>query len=805
MTELTQDRRLVFYDAGGTPYRPVRDGASGRSVFKIKPKGAGNRAVEAIHTEEWLEVARAMLIDGLAARCKAFTGGQVNYLRFGAEKLVRYELDTEIAQALGISTHGTVGDVAGVISRYSVEQAMDAFDHYHLNGNGEELFSSFGNPQDYWVRSTRDRQNRVYPTKPLVGHILKKTELSGGWGQSSGAASRLHNAGFIIVDQNDNPIPPPERYNHLMNGADRIRHCALNYFIEPARERGDPEVTIRAHDLAAAIGLNDAFPNICQSLGGEKFQQLARVPPPTYTEPNPSSSTIFTYKLAMLAEADPVTESLKPTAPAASNLILYGPPGTGKTFHTAWEAVRLCLGDEVAASLSGEENRSRLMAEYRRLMNDGRIEFVTFHQSMSYEEFVEGLRPTIGTDANPEGSAGFRLEPVPGIFQRIAMRAGASTGDSIRGDVETSRADESSITEGREPNRTALNRSRELPGDPDFGSQPGQQVESPLFTIGQWPEAKDGSYRRLARDEATRLTKEHPGGFTLKQFQDALVRAGGETGSVPTGGWETHNMPAWASHPNQGWLVNVRFGGGTSMIQHGDPDGGGRSGGAVGSGQTTGDSHVLIIDEINRANISKVFGELITLLEPDKRLGQRDEIRLTLPYSKQRFGVPPNLHIIGTMNTADRSIALLDTALRRRFAFRELMPDPSVLSGNVDGINLKKLLLLINERIEYLFDREHQIGHAYFTGCRTRDDIEAVMRDKVIPLLAEYFYEDWSKVAAVLGDTRQERPRFLVREDMKAPEGMESDSLSGHRQRWRVKPGRDNNGNGGFDFTEFAA
>lgn len=738
----------------------------------------------------------------------------------------------DVQSALWVA-HNYKDEDASAFSREAIEAAMDAYDGYRQSGEHSAIFDAFGEPRDYWVRSTRERPDRIYPSKPIVGFLRNKTKLNGGWGQKNDAAAMLHNAGYIIVDSNDTPVMPPEPYDHLIRNADRIRLCARNYYVDPARENGAAEVSIRASDLSRDMGLRDAFPAICSALGGEKFQQSANVPAPTHTMPNPSSSTVFTYQLAAQEGQETMTSEPMAGMPAATNLILYGPPGTGKTYATAWEAVRLCLGDNAAAPL--RHDRDALMAEYRRLAGEGRIEFVTFHQSFSYEDFVEGLRPTTRSEQEGAGeqeasaSGGFSLRPHAGVFKIISERARLDTGDAPTKRLDRSKpiykialgrrgSQEDQIREGLDGSLIHLGWG----GDIDWS---GERFDDFEEIRKEWNEKKNPE--ASGKDPNIEMTYAFRSGLQIGDYviisdgRDSYRAFGQVTG-------EYHFDPAASFHPhrrNVEWIWRDDNGAERAAFYPRnfrrqsayrlDPDGidwDALESVVIGLNAERplagARPHVLIIDEINRANISKVFGELITLLEVDKRLGCENEVRVRLPYSGASFGVPANLHIVATMNTADRSIALLDTALRRRFTFRELMPDTEELrralaarqldAGNLDGIDLSKLMRTINERIEYLFDREHQIGHAYFTSCRSRADVEDVMRHKVIPLLAEYFYEDWSKVAAVLGDGNGTNGSyFLEARRLSAPAGFADDELGGDKLRWSVKAQ--------FDFSEFEA
>ena len=195
--------------------------------------------------------------------------------------------------------------------------------------------------------------------------------------------------------------------------------------------------------------------------------------------------------------------------------------------------------------------------------------------------------------------------------------------------------------------------------------------------------------------------------------------------------------------------------------------------------------YYLIIDEINRGNISKIFGELITLLEKDKRLGMENEMTITLPYSGKRFGVPPNLYVIGTMNSTDRSIALIDAALRRRFAFMELEPEKELVPEKIDEIPLRDIFVRMNEKIEVLKDRDHRIGHSYLMDkddrpLKTVKDLQMRWFAEIIPLLQEYFYNEWEKLKEILGKG------FI--EDRDGPEISETDLIYDEdRKVWRIK------------------
>ncbi len=513
------------------------------------------------------------------------------------------------------------------------------------------------------------------------------------------------------------------------------------------------------------------------------------------------------------------------------NVILYGPPGTGKTFATARQAVALIDGDDWLDEM--RRPNAGVRARYQELVTAKQIEFVTFHQSYAYEDFVEGLRPTLG-DADAEADApseraeqstagGLELRPVPGVFHRISTRA-----------ERARRAAQHPISRGEDDfelgRRRVFKMSIGRAGQEDHLFD--EAIEQGYAAIGwgmdqDWSDPKYRDYRQLF-DRVNELKPGTSGNsgdiaqiwcFREMELDDVIVVSQGNSfvraiGIVASDyyfepGAERYKQRRkvdWRVVPDEPIPVSEIYG--TSFTQMScyqlKPDRLNRLAleRLLSEGQAPTDEpgpnaitagslvrpnqFVLVIDEINRANISKVFGELITLLEPDKRLGQENALTVTLPYSGHAFGVPDNLHILGTMNTADRSIALLDTALRRRFEFKELMPDPALLPEVLDGVALRSLLATLNERIEYLFDREHQIGHAFFFGCRDRDDVDDVMRRKVIPLLAEYFYEDWSKIAMVLGDLEGER--FLVKRPLPSPPGVDDGDMNVSRMRWSVRP-----------------
>ncbi len=376
------------------------------------------------------------------------------------------------------------------------------------------------------------------------------------------------------------------------------------------------------------------------------------------------------------------------------NQILYGPPGTGKTYATKELAVKIADPEfQIDKSLVLEKQRKQLTEHYERLVKSGQIVFTTFHQSYSYEDFVEGIKPE-----SIDGKINYEVKP--GIIKELCERAQLIDNNDIDSTIKAFQKD----IEENGPQELYTSRNYKFTVDYQGGT---------TFRINPENSEKENPQYPASIEFIKRL---YMGKDTAGMYNPSYVRSILEHLKIE---YALNEFVELDANPSK--------------------------------------DYVLIIDEINRGNVSAIFGELITLLEEDKRKGKPEYIEVKLPYSKDMFGVPSNIYLIGTMNTADRSVEALDTALRRRFSFQEVMPDPEKLENfKVGNINLTELLKKINERVEILLDRDHTIGHSYFFKVKNAHNPEEklieVFRDNIIPLLQEYFYGDYSRIGLVLGD-----------------------------------------------------
>ena len=439
------------------------------------------------------------------------------------------------------------------------------------------------------------------------------------------------------------------------------------------------------------------------------------------------------------------------------NQILYGPPGTSKTWNTVDYALAIIEGEprEVIAKRSREDKLRR----FDELKANGQIEMVTFHQSYNYEDFIEGIRPVLAGDG--EGSVEYELSE--GVFRQISERAEENARRSAQTEGESWDIDELLQS-------FAKSIDEKLVSDEPIDLFPPDRKRVTRIVKVNW--SRDGifksvnagtekSWRYLTRD----VIKEY-----YIPFYSGEIRS--EKVIRPT----RKSKQTQHSHAHYYYALFEKIR--EFHDEEWQPDE---------HGDIEPQNYVLIIDEINRGNIAKIFGELITLIEDSKRTGGDDAATVTLPYSKEEFGVPDNLYIIGTMNTADRSIALLDTALRRRFHFVEMMPDPKLVPEDIQGVNCQKLLEAMNNRIRFLLDREHQIGHTYLMNVKSIDSLASTFKTKIIPLLQEYFYDNWEKIELVLN-----RNGFIDKRNIPDDLRAEDQLIDVEKKVYEVLPAADN-------------
>lgn len=395
------------------------------------------------------------------------------------------------------------------------------------------------------------------------------------------------------------------------------------------------------------------------------------------------------------------------------NQILYGSPGTGKTYHTIDKALEI-LGENL-------ESRDEKKAKFDEYVKNGQIVFTTFHQSYGYEEFVEGIKPRIDSKEN---SKEIEYEIKDGIFKELCEKALDNYENSILNADELNKKIE--LKEKVENFLNWLLETNEPIGKTKGGNFFVVEIDNKTIVIySEGVERFDGIFNLNLSIFMELLKCKDEFNNATEMFKKVFNRDYAD---------RTHTYYFNLVKKFKAYEEKQL----TAKIENNK------------NNDNSLKPYIIIIDEINRGNLSKIFGELITLIEPSKRIGEKEELKVTLPYSGEKFGVPKNVYIIGTMNTADRSITSLDTALRRRFEFIEMMPDVSKLSMDCEGINLQELLKAINTRIEYLLDREKTIGHAFFIGVENLNDLKKVFQNKIIPLLQEYFYNDYALINAVL-------------------------------------------------------
>ncbi|CAI8824119.1 5-methylcytosine-specific restriction enzyme B [Brevibacillus sp. IT-7CA2] len=569
-----------------------------------------------------------------------------------------------------------------------------------------------------------------------------------------------------------------------------MRQNFINWLRQRLKANGEPysENTIGtyASSLSTApsklAGIELETTNLYEITRSEKFKQLRIVieSAENYEEVNKNAGNkAFHYAMQnyeeFLTELEQGTTSIandstlraSTSTPSRTdidkNMILYGPPGTGKTYHAVTYAVAM-IENLPLQKVKEEINTlgyDKILTKYRKYQENGQIQFTTFHQSYGYEEFIEGIKPKLDIENSDEGNPSISYEIKPGIFKQFCERALAPI---VQDSNEYGIRKEPTIWKvslgrgkGNPIKKDCFDQNRIRIGWDEYGETLSEDTDY----------SQDGGKNIISRF----IDEMMVGDIVLVLHNERTIDAIG----VVTGDYEwLHDVTEYKRSRNVKWLAKnihkdiYELNGNTVMtlgsvyrltrITLADvmhilteldltPDA---------SIQENNNRYVFIIDEINRGNISKIFGELITLIEPTKRLGQSEEIKVQLPYSPEKFGVPNNVFILGTMNTADRSISRLDTALRRRFQFAEMLPEPEILrSIDTPGIDLCAMLTKINRRIEALFDREHTIGHAYFIPLAKDPSIERlahIFKNAIIPLLQEYFYEDYELIRLVLGD-----------------------------------------------------